>query len=280
MSIKLFNSAIPTVTYPVEEQRMYSDGTPLIKGVFDTRLNAIEVLPRTMNEFVNAMFLVDSLVECGSLIDFLVLPYVPGARQDRINPTGDILFTAKSVAKMINERNFSRVIVLDPHSAVTPALIDRCKVFPLNKVFQPMLVRDRLRESGFDTFNGIIAPDAGAGHRANEVASIFGLPVYQASKHRDVSTGKLSGFSIDVPPGHYLVVDDICDGGGTFAGLGEKIKERGATADLYVSHGIFSKGTDMLKQHYQNIYTTDSREFGERNNVTVIPVTKLMREMI
>jgi len=43
-------------------------------------------------------------------------------------------------------------------------------------------------------------------------------------------------------------VDDICDGGRTFIESAGLLREAYPEADihLYVSHGIFSKGTDVL----------------------------------
>jgi len=59
-----------------------------------------------------------------------------------------------------------------------------------------------------------------------------------------------------------LIVDDICDGGGTFLGLAEELKECNS-GDLYlaVSHGIFSKGSQTLLDNFKSIYSTDS--FGQ-----------------
>lgn len=259
---------------PISNIGMYSDGTPMVKSQGYARIcreaTTMVVRPHSLQEFVTAMFLYDAFVDGYCQTMKLVLPYLPGARQDRVNPTGDILFTAKSVARMINERPFSKVISLDPHSQAMPNRIDNFVEYPLANVAKQI-----------DTaYYGVIAADKGGRDRAWEF--YCELPqqprdFVTAEKTRDVSNGRLTGFSVDVKPGlHYLVADDICDGGGTFIGLGEKIREQGATADLYVSHGIFSKGTTELKKIYNNIYTTDSREIHERNDVTVIPVVKEM----
>lgn len=250
---------------------MYSDGTPLVKTEdFENIVEHADTMilrPSNLNEFVVAMFLIDAINMADGDISILVLPYVPGARQDRSNPTGDVLFAAWSVAEMINQRSFSRVVILDPHSEVTPTFINNVVIYPLEEVATKL----------WHGYSGVIAPDKGAHNRAKEVADALGLDVTYGSKVRDVSTGRLSGFDVTVEAGkHYLVADDICDGGGTFVGLGEKIKEQGATADLYVTHGIFSKGTDELKRIYDNIYTTDSRDFHERNDVNVIRVVEDM----
>ena len=62
----------------------------------------------------------------------------------------------------------------------------------------------------------------------------------------------------DIPEGYFLLVDDICDGGGTFIGLANECFPSWADYDLYVTHGIFSKGTDILFDAFVNVITTDS----------------------
>lgn len=57
----------------------------------------------------------------------LKLRYVHNGRMDRTKNTDEV-FTLKWFTKFINDLNFSEVEIFDPHSNVTPALIDRCKV--------------------------------------------------------------------------------------------------------------------------------------------------------
>lgn len=251
--------------------QLYSDGTPMVKTDIEAIAESAHTLvlrPESLAQFTTAMFLVDAIEHNGGWIKKLVLPYLPGARQDRSNPTGDVLFTASSVADMINARRFDSVVSVDPHSEVMPSLINNFVNYPLS------LVYDRLWKG----YNGVVAPDKGAEHRAAAAGEVLNRPVRYGSKHRDVSTGKLAGFEVEelVPGAHYIVIDDICDGGGTFVGLGEKIREQGCYADLFVTHGIFSKGTGELKQIFKNIYTTDSRHVNERNDVMTLKVVEDM----
>lgn len=267
----------PADTFYTVDLNNYPDGMPVIPHLdLDTPENALPTYPDTMilrpqtlEQFVAGMFWCDAAAERGNPIKNLILPHVPGGRQDRINPAGDYLFTLKSVAKMINDRKFDRVIVLDPHSTVTPALIDRCVVVSLAD----------LMHNYWRGYGGVIAPDVGAAKRAFDVAQVLGVPFHQAEKHRDVATGKLSGFAAPtIKSGeHYLVVDDICDGGGTFLGLGEIIKEKGAFADLIVTHGIFSKGLDDLLTVYKKVSTTDSTTFNHAGAYT-LPVIERLKQ--
>lgn len=175
----------------------------------------------------------------------LYLPYLPGARQDRGAP-----LTARVYADAINAMDFDEVFILDPHSDVGPALLDRCRVLDAAELVEFAVGKGR--------YAGLICPDAGAEKRVGAVAARTGLPVFHGRKHRDYATGKLSGFSLEpLPAGHYLVVDDICDGGGTFVGLAEVLRAAGATGvDLFVTHGIFSKG--IVLAGIDHVYTTQS----------------------
>ena len=54
-----------------------------------------------------------------------------------------------------------------------------------------------------------------------------------------------------------LIVDDICDGGGTFSGIAQVLRANGAEKIyLCVTHGIFSKGIEI--NGIDEIFTTDS----------------------
>lgn len=261
---------------------MYSDATPMVKvDDFEEMVKRADTMilrAEGMAEFVTAMFLVDAIDSSnfeGPGINTLILPYIPGARQDRSNPTGDVLVTLYSVAEMINTRMFESVVVIDPHSPEATRCIANIKAYPLELVGHAN--GGELRSRRFD---GIISADKGGKARAEEMAVALRVPIFYGGKTRDVSTGRLSGFTLEsIPKGHYLVADDICDGGGTFIGLAEKIREQGSTADLYVSHGIFSKGTRELLEAYNTIYTTDSLAGSERdNNVTVLAVVEEMEK--
>jgi ribose-phosphate pyrophosphokinase len=82
------------------------------------------------------------------------------------------------------------------------------------------------------------------------------------SKHRDPETGKFLGFEVPlIKTPKALIVDDICDGGGTFRGIAAKVREQQpgeVQMFLYVTHGIFSQGLAGLLCEFGAIYCTDS----------------------
>ena len=78
-------------------------------------------------------------------------------------------------------------------------------------------------------------------------------------KQRDVSTGEIVATTIDKDAvmcyDTFFVVDDICDGGRTFIELGKAIRDTKSNAKLVlcVTHGIFSKGKEVLKPMFDEI---------------------------
>jgi len=270
---------VPSTGYSLDvEIERYPDGTPFTKtwpkdGV---NISTIEVVTTTVSELVDALFYVDALRARGHSVGNLYLPYVPGARQDRMNREGDYLFALKSVAALINAREFKKVTVVDPHSEVTPALINNSEVITVGDIFNDGVFKFR------DAYDYVVAPDAGAVKRAALVGKFFSIPVLQGWKVRDISTGELTGFGIQDhdqgPEPTYLIVDDICDGGGTFMGLAAEIQNNhgNAVLDLYVTHGLFSKGSATgLHAAFTNVFTADTI-VEERNRavVQVIPINR------
>lgn len=177
----------------------------------------------------------------------LALPYLPGARADRGTPFG-----AKVYADFINSLNLDKVICIDPHSDVAPELYNNLHVVEAADL--PIWGQLQGR------FDGVIIPDKGARDRAEAVADRLGVPTFQASKERDFATGKLSNFSMEEVrnANHLLVVDDICDGGGTFLGLASAVPDW-VKLSLWVTHGIFSnQAVWKLRERYSEVYNTDS----------------------
>ena len=196
----------------------------------------------------------------GTPID-LHLPYVPYARQDRVANPGESL-SAKVFCDLINAQQYRRVVIQDPHSDVTSALLDRVVIDdPL-----PVLCRvlDRIRAHATNV--ALVAPDAGARKRVLKLAAPLALPVVFADKIRDTRTGAITGTEIqgELPDRALLVVDDICDGGRTFTELAQAARNKpGYDARrhplyLYVTHGIFSKGLDALLDGYTAVFTRNN----------------------
>lgn len=195
----------------------------------------------------------------------LYVPYLPAGRSDKGETAAVGVYT-----HLLRAGNYDKIYTLDAHSEDAIMLGDYKVIDADTRTLVATLAA-----STYMGYDGVIAPDAGAKHRASSAAEYLGVPVFVAEKERNQLTGEIIKYNIDglLSDGHYLVVDDICDGGATFNRLATCT---GATLDLLVTHGIFSKGTEELLRNYGSIFTTDSVAT-EKVGVRVFPALPHMR---
>lgn len=206
------------------------------------------------SDLVNLALLVDAIRRHYSEFPVRIsldMPYIPYARQDRVCNEGESL-SVKVLADMINALNFHKVYVMDAHSDVAPALLKNCVHYPQWKVAQ------RLKQL-FDTVDlTLIAPDTGSTKKCSQLAKLLNVPMLQAHKVRDPMTGKILSIGLqeqEIPGKKVVIVDDICDAGGTFLGLAKALnsKLQGKELYLWVSHGLFTKGYSELEKYFDGV---------------------------
>ena len=256
----------------------FSGGEPHIKITSDLQnINEVIITHRiqSFNDMGMLLLATNALKNMGVQKLHVVLPYYPAARQDRLMVSGEPL-SVKVYADLINAQQYASVTVFDPHSEVTPALLNNCKVIDNHTFIEK--VTQQLSDNLV-----LIAPDGGALKKIYKIASFLQkYEVVECSKSRNVKTGQLTGFKVyadDLQGKDCLLVDDICDGGGTFLGLANELKAKNA-GNLYlaVSHGIFNKGFEELAQQFTKIFTTDSFKTIENAHCVQIPLEKLLKK--
>lgn len=203
----------------------------------------------------------NALRRSGRSIERLVIPYLPYARQDRVCNAGEA-HSLEVMAQLINSLQAEEVVIVDAHSTVAEALIQNYEGIDLVHIFQSTWENSNFAKE----YDVLIAPDAGAEKKVFKLAQHYGLPVEVARKVRDTKTGDIVKTvfhsETDLTGKRVLIVDDICDGGRTFIELAKVLAGtyEMQKCDLYVTHGIFSKGTDVLKEYFDNVYYTEIGE--------------------
>lgn len=257
------------------ESFIFNGGEPHIRINPVKNLNKVFVTHRinSFNDLGLLCIAIDALKRMGIKDINVITPYFPGARQDRVMVKGESL-TVKVYASIINNLKLNSITIFDSHSDVTPALLDNCISIPNHdfiKHIMPQIPKETI----------LISPDAGASKKIFKLAQILGFDnIIECGKRRNVATGELLGFTVpveDIGNKPCLIVDDICDGGGTFLGLAEQLKNKNA-GNLYlaVSHGIFSKGISQLSSIFENIFTTDSIKSMNESEITQIELNKIL----
>lgn len=184
----------------------------------------------------------------------LFIPYLPYARQDRLTVPGESV-SIEVMAQLINSMQFDLVEFADVHSPKSLALVNNSVSLPASQFVASVTQAEPWRAAPF----AVVCPDKGAVARTNEVAqALGGVPVVYCDKVRNPATGKLSGMQVvsEVPNMPLLLIDDICDGGGTFLGVGAELRKlTEQPLYLYVTHGLFTKGLEALESIFTKIYS-------------------------
>ena len=197
-----------------------------------------------------------ALLDQTNTFTVLSIKYLPYARQDKA-VDNELTFALQVFAKQLNSLEFNNVIILDPHSNEALELIDNSEaVFPMDEISKVII----------DEKIGLVCyPDAGA---LRKYAELYDYPYIHGEKVREQSTGYITHYELKGDPKgkNVLIVDDICDGGMTFKILAKDLLASGANSVvLFVTHGIFSKGTRTLfDSGIAKVYTADG-EVGKRS---------------
>lgn len=215
---------------------------------------------KSSSDLIRTLLTLDALVSLwevegtAPLLTTLVLPYLPYARQDRVCKLGES-FSLRWLFGCLN--NYKHIVdtieMVDAHSFDA---VDSLSEIPVVNLTGGEACGYELKV--IEDTQVILAPDNGAVDRATRVANQFEVPVAYATKTRE--EGKvvchLEPEELEKIKGkRVLIVDDICDGGGTFLALGKIVKPYCSELSLLVTHGIFCKDAKTkLTQYYDNVY--------------------------
>lgn len=161
-------------------------------------------------------------------------------------------FSLKIVADIINTFNAKNVYIYEPHSQRSLNMIKNSRGYYLRG----------LNDTNFKECD-FCFPDSGASKRYNTNIMSLLKPII-CKKVRDVETGKLLSFDIAYL-GSYkegnpiLVIDDLCDGGGTFCGIAELLRQlKPSRLELFVTHAVQKAGIEKVAKYYDKVYITNS----------------------
>lgn len=224
-------------------------------------------------ELVTLMLLVKHLRNvgyCGSFI--LFLDYIPNARMDRVHNEEEV-FTLKYFSEIINDLGFDKVVVMDPHSHVSEALLDRISIITPEGYIKKVI---RKISKEFDNLV-LFFPDNGA---AKRYAGLF--PTYKyvyGNKVRRWEDGVIIGteivnpFNVDISGKKILIIDDICSKGTTFVKSAEALeKQNVGEIYLWVTHceNTILEGEVLTNGLIEKVFTTNSILTAEHEKIEII----------
>jgi ribose-phosphate pyrophosphokinase len=191
------------------------------------------------DNLMELLIMLDALRRSSARRKTAVIPYFGYARQDRkSSPRTPI--SAKLVANLITQAGADRVLTLDLHAGQIQGFFD----IPVDNLFAaPLFTADiKARYEGRDIM--IVSPDVGGVVRARALATRLNCDLAIIDKRRErAGVSEVMNVIGDVDGRDCILVDDICDSGGTLCNAADALIANGAkSASVYVTHGVLSGG--------------------------------------
>ena len=240
INIELGGSQYDRFSYPAGEIQVRFTSTAMLKSLRSA--DQVNVIARVQSpeHVIELALLMDAVIENTSNVPIvLILPYLPYARADRRFVPGDCLGVGV-MARLLFSMRANEIVTLDAHSRQAAAWMDLRNISPVPIILQAIIDFAIKCNSEVDSFSDL--------------------------------TNHSSDLSKFIEDGQsFLMIDDICDGGGTFVGIAEQLPYI-PDLGLYTTHGIYSKGLSGLTDYFKHLYTTNSfkAHYDKMDKLTVI----------
>ena len=260
VDFKRFNDGTLRLDFPTGPAA--EGGTATITWLYDSDLEISELY-----------YLVRHLQSMYHLSLNLNMPYVNSARMDRYKEKSEC-FTLKYFCEFINNLNFNKITIFDPHSRVSQALLNNVEVEMPTDLILSLL--KRLPDAT------LCFPDTGAQEKYsrlfNDIYFAFGVKDREWSSQK-IKSLQIMGAKHQISGHNILLCDDILSRGSTTYLASKQLKELGANKIyIFVSHcentvlGPHINGQSLLDipDLIEKIYTTNSIYRGDHSKIEVI----------
>ncbi len=272
----------------------FNDGEISIKiekSVRDKDVYIIQSIAKSETNSVN-----DNLIELYLMIRTLkrssagkitaIIPYYGYARQDRKNESR-VPISASDVAMLLEYSGVDRVVALDLHAGQIQGFFHNV---PVDNIYGSVFMAPKFAQLKLKN-PVIVSPDAGGVARAKkfrDTLAMYGVNadlaiiIKQRARAGVIESANLIG---DVKDRDVIIVDDICDTGGTLVKAAEELKKFGANK-IYASitHPVFSKDAidKIEKSEFEQVYVSDSITItpGKYKKITQVSVANLIAMII
>jgi len=247
--------------------------------------------------FMETLIIIDACRRSNPKSITLLLPCYPYARQDKKEDSREPI-TAKLIANLLTTAGINRLLVIDLHSPQIQGFFD----IPVDNLYSINLVINHLQNTIFKnkTYDEIreeflvISPDAGATKRTLKFAKILKLNTLIMHKQRNYSKVNYVEKTIIIGDINSLqnktaiILDDMCDTGGTLIKACDTLVEYGANKVIaIVTHGILSgPALERINQskHLEKIIVSNTipQDYNKAHcsKLEVFPVDELLADAI
>lgn len=236
-SIKIFSG---TGTYSVSKKiadrfgaalgkiniQKFSDGeiqTVYMESIRGDYVFLIQSTNSPSDNLMELLLMIDAARRASAYKIVVVMPYYGYARQDR-KDRPRVAIGSKLIANLLVAAGADRIITMDLHAPQIQGYFDiPVDHLDSSAIFIPYIEKLKLQNLTF------ASPDVGSTNRVREIASYFNSEMVICDKHRKRANEIASMVVIgEVTDRNVVLIDDICDTGGTLAKAANLLVEKGA----------------------------------------------------
>ncbi len=220
----------------------FSDGETRVEIESNVRGRDVFIIQPTCapanHHIMEALIMADACRRSSAQRITLVVPYFGYARQERKSAPRTPI-TAKLVADLFASAGFDRILSLELHTSAIQGFFN----LPVDHLFaKPVFAKYLATRPDILEDLIVVSPDAGGVERARALAKYFTCGLAIVDKRRDrPNESTVMNLIGDVKGRNCLIVDDICDTGGSLAKAADTLAENGAKGVYAViSHAVLS----------------------------------------
>lgn len=179
-------------------------------------------MPPTENLF-ELLLMIDAAKRASARKIIAVMPYFGWARQDRKDKPR-VAIGAKLVANLLTAAGVNRIITMDLHADQIQGFFE----VPVDHLYASSIFLPHVQTLGLDNLV-MAAPDTGGTKRANSYAKYLNCELAICYKQRK-KANEIESMTVigDVKGKNVIIVDDMCDTGGTLCKAADLMLENGA----------------------------------------------------
>ena len=241
--------------------------------------------PPTDQNLMELLIMLDTFKRASAQRVTAVIPYFGYARSDK-KDRPRVPIAAKLIANLINTAGTDRILTIDLHAAQIQGFFD----IPVDHLYAAPVIVNYFQNNPIEDLV-VVAPDTGGAERARAYAKRLGAGLVLVDKRREkANVAEVMNVVGEVEGMNCLIVDDMCDTGGTICKVADALHRNGAN-DIYAcfSHAVLSgNAIENLKASYiKKIIVTDTiplcekgRGMQERGRIEVLTVAELLATAI
>ncbi len=210
-----------------------------------------------------------------------VIPYFGYARSDK-KDRPRVPIAAKLVANLITTAGAHRILTIDLHASQIQGFFD----IPVDHLYAAPVIVDYFRENPIENMV-VVAPDTGGAERARAYAKRLDSGLALCDKRREkANVAEVMNIVGDVSGKNCLIIDDMCDTGGTICKVADALTAAGANK-VYAcfTHAVLSGGAveNLSNSSLEKIIVTNTiplcdkaQTLKEQGRIEVLSVANLL----